>query len=480
MRARLLFPVALALAACAGEDLGPESEDIEAPDDEGKADAATELSVRAGGTTLTVARALVWRDNNWVLRGKTSRNLEDVRGFVFDDIYGQPEQKSPRVYEMSWGVGEARTLVDGVNLFTTLSFVHSASRPDSLTARAVVRPRLGATSGSSTLALTAELTPVVEAGHTVYRIKGRSTKAIASLRTTMGEIRATDGKHFEVDLDFDQLMTIASPGGEIAVTATFASGSSTIRAPLGLSVKKLGLTTGDVYELYPVPECTPARESCLRALPDGALGTASCGEAIEVRVCQGTVGTVIDQAAIAAAQTAVEPALTALATDGVGLVGAERAPALAATTREVIAGRLAHESGAWLPSATARATVLNRATGVPIDDAYAFPLSFVDGFEPVPGDVAVTRQIAADAILGYVKAQDYASSALGRSYLELTKVFRAQHVASLKAFREEAEVVTFPNMPGTEFYVGAWIGLHTEVTVDRTTGEPTNVLVEID
>src|SRR5262249_20645460 len=148
-------------------------------------------------TTIAVTRALERRGDQWGLRTKTSRSLLDIRGFIFDDVYGQPAQISPRVFEMSWSVGGARTPVDGGNLFTDLTFVHSSTRPDHLTARVVVRPRLGATKGSSTLALTAELTPVVEAGHTVYRVKGRSTKAIASLRTTAGDSRLVDTTHFE-------------------------------------------------------------------------------------------------------------------------------------------------------------------------------------------------------------------------------------------------------------------------------------------
>lgn len=470
--------------ACATEPEDAGTDEVTVDEEDGKADATSELSVRAGDTTLWVGKLLERRGNAFVLRGKTSRNLEEdgVRGYIFDDIYGDVTIKSARVFEVAFPVSQARIVADGTNLFTGIGFVHSASRPDHLTARITVRPRLGATHGSSTLALTAELTPVVEAGHTVYRVKGRSSKAIAKLATTMGTTRLVDTTHFELDLEFDQLQTIAGTGTELAVTATFTTGTttSTIAAPLSLAIKKLALTTGDVYELYPVPTCTDARKACLLALPDGALGTASCGEAIEVRACARTVGGAIDAAQITAAKALLEPKLNALATDAIGLAGADRAGELAATVRSVIDGRLAHEAGAWLLSATARAKVLATATDVPVDEAYAYPLAFVDGHDPAPGDVAGSRQYAADALLGYLRTTDYEHSELGRSYLELTKVFRAQHVATLKAFREGAERVTFPAMPDIEYYVGDWIGLHTEVTLARSTGEATGVLVELD
>lgn len=201
---------------------------------------------------------------------------------------------------------------------------------------------------------------------------------------------------------------------------------------------------------------------------------------MEVLSCRGIVGRLIDDAQITAAKSATEPELTVLATDGERLVGADHATELAATVRQVISGRLDAEGDAWLMSATAQAKVLTIATDVPLDEAYAFPLSFVAGHEPAPGNVAVTRQVAADAILGYLRTTDYEHSELGQSYLALTKERRAQHVASLGAFRESSEIVTSPSMPNVDYYVGDWVGLHTEVTVNHTTGEVIGVLVELD
>jgi hypothetical protein len=466
-------------SACAADDSDsfPDTDDVEAPDDDaGKADTASELSVRAGDTTLWVTRALEKRGNAWILRGRTSRNLTSGYSFVFDDPFGEWTQKSPRVFEVSSDINSGRTVPDGVNLFSSLSFVHSSTRPDSLTARVVVRPRVSSTSGPSSLALTAELTPVLVAGHTVYRLKGRSTKTIASVAASTGTTSLVDANHFTVDLEFDQLQSLDA----LSVTAQLPAGPATRTATIGMSVKKLGLTTKDVEVAYPVPSCTSSLKSCLAALPDGALDTASCGEAIAVRSCQGQLGVVIDAAALAQAKTASDTALARLATDAVGLVGAARAAELTNAAKNVIAGRLEAEQGVWLLSATARAAVLANAAETPIDDAYAFPLSFVDGLPPAPGDAAQTRQVAADAVLGYLRTTDYEHSEFGRSYLALTKEYRAQHVASLKAFREESELMTFASMPNVEYYVGDWIGVHTEVTVDVTTGEPTGVLVELD
>lgn len=482
MRLTTLFALSLATsAACATDaETDPATDEVEAPDDDGKVDSASELSVRVSDTTLWISRTLERRDDKFVLRGRTSRNLVGGREFIFDDVYGEFFQRSPRVFEVEFDASTGRTVVDGVNLFTNLSFAPSSSRPSAMVARVVVRPRVASSTGPSSLALTAELAPIVVAGHTVYRLKGRSTKAISTLATTLGVAAQVDPNHFTIDLDYDQLNSIATPDGELAITATLPTGPATIRAKVGLVVKKLGLTTKDVSILYPVPSCTAPIKSCLTSLPDGALDLATCGEAIAVRACHGQLGVVVDAPSIAAATAASDAQLATLAADAPGLVGADRAADLGLVVHEVIAGRLAAEQGVWLLSATARAQVLARATGLPLDEAYAYPFSFVDGHEAAPGNVAATRHVAADAVLSYLRTQDYVHSELGRSYFELTQVFRAQHVATLRAFRETSELVTFPSMPGVDYYVGDWIGLHTEVTIARATGEATHVLVEID
>src|SRR5512132_2459998 len=76
-RAVRVFLACLLFAACA-DSVAPELDAVEvSADDGGKADAATELSVRAGDTTLTVSKQLVRRGDTFVLRGRTSRTITD-------------------------------------------------------------------------------------------------------------------------------------------------------------------------------------------------------------------------------------------------------------------------------------------------------------------------------------------------------------------------------------------------------------------
>ena len=107
----------------------------------------------------------------------------------------------------------------------------------------------------------------------------------------------------------------------------------------------------------------------------------------------------------------------------------------------------------------------------------ASALAYVHAQAPAPGDAVATRHVVADALLAYLAEQDYLHSEFGRSYLELVRAFRGQHLASLRAFREHSEPMTDG---GVATYVGDWLGAYTEVAVDSSSGAATRVLVELD
>ena len=461
---RWLLFVAI-LSACTEPEI--ETADVEVPAEDDKADTATELRVRVGDTTLWMDKALARRGDLVVLEGRASRNLVDGRAFIFDDIYGDFAQKSARTFEVTWPVSTARGVVDGVNLFTGLSFAGDRH----VTARVVVRPRLTGAVGASTLSLTSEIVPVIVAGRIVYRVKGRSTVALTAIAASAGTARLVDATHFEIDLGFDDV-TATAP---LVVTA---NGTLTKTASLGLFVRYFGATTGDVETAFPPPSCTSARASCLMALPDGALDLGSCGPALLVQACRGQLGVVIDSADITATLAAVDARLAdpmGFASDATALVGVDRAPTLRSELRGEIAARTNAQLGLWLLSQTAKQTVLGFEPL--IDAAYADPLAYVPAAPPAPGDVAKTRQVVADALLRYLLTTDYENSEFGRSYAELTRVFRAQHVASLRTFRETVMPEVFGGVP---YYIDRWLGTHTEIGVDPATGEVKSVLVELD
>ncbi len=491
---RLVRLFVCVVAACAAE---PEFLDDEIEiDPDGKADAADELKVRTGETSVWMTRELSRRDTPddslFVMRGRASRNITEGMGFVIDDPYGDFAQRGARSFEVTWPVSTARTLVDGVDQFVRLSFPHSSGRPDSLTARAVVRPRFASFTGSGDIYLTAELTPIVVAGEVFYRAKGHGSSQLLALDVSINgkphPVHQTDGTHFEIDLAPDLAFAIAgskAPLADVAIDVELAArpiNNSRVskHARLGLSIKKLALTAGDPYAKFPRPDCPTATKTCLSALPDGALDLASCGEAFVVQSCRSKLGVTIDDVMVtqAIAQGHTVTSSAAFRSDAIGLVGAARVEQLIGGAEQTLDDRVSRTISRWLLTPTARTAVLDGAVDGSITAAYAHPLELVEPVSPVLGDLASIRAAAADALLAELAVFDFVHSEFSRSYEALVTEFRAQHVQSIREFRETN--VLEPYLADRDVMVGQWLGTHVEISVSNTTGAVVNTFIEID
>ena len=471
MRAAL---ACLLIAACAG----PATDDIDVAGDTA-ADAA-DPSVRAGDTTLSVSRDVARRGDTFVLRGKTSRTISAGNAFVNDDPYGAFSQISPRVFEVAWQADEVRSLADGVDQFVALDF---GARH--LAARVVVRPRVGSLTGSSKIYVTAELTPVVVDGLVYYRLAGHTTDANSAVQFRAGDVEERgvvtrlDDKAFVVDLPAQRALELTA-GQDLEVLAFFPTGGVQKHMTLGLTVKKLGMTTGDAYETWPRPSCTAALKTCLGGLAGDGGDTGACGDAVHVLACQGAVGSVIDAAAVQSTLATADARIPTLHDDAVGLVGSARADAWLAGAHDDVAHVLDAARGRWFAKDAARTRVLAALLEAGIDTAYARPLDLVPAAPVVPGDAAAMRQVAADAVLAKIATMDFIDTDFGRTLEGLAHEFRAMHVASIRAFRETIAAEPYPGKPDEDVYVGEWLGTHVEVEVVRATGAVASTLVELD
>jgi hypothetical protein len=289
---RLLLAAIFITSACAADE-SVETDEV-SPDDAGKADGyLTELRVRAGDTTLWADRFLVPRSRDgrdeWVLSARASRTVTDGLSFIFDDVVGEFQVVSTRSYEVAYPAGD-RGLMTGVSHFIRMHLAPSSSRPTTLTARAIYRPRLVSFSGSGAY-LTAELEPVVVGGRVVWRVSGNASSAVASVQASVGEVpaagaRVVDATHFTVDL-LDEEVTALAAGDQLVLDIESASGRWQKRASLAIGIKTLGLTTGDPVDEFPLPVCEDAVRECLASLPESEDDTSPCGEAIEVLACAG-------------------------------------------------------------------------------------------------------------------------------------------------------------------------------------------------
>jgi hypothetical protein len=491
MNLRRVVPwYAIALLGCQGAPVSPLTDEALNLDD--KSDAATELRARVADTTLWLAGTLTCaaRDDGapdvWLLAGRTSRDLVDGYSLPPDHPSGDWRQPTARTFYLSWPVDAAPSLIGGHSQLVGLSFKHSAGRPDALTAQFVVRPRLRNVTGSGG-SLSLDVTPVVVAGRIVHRVRGTTPSRLLGLAARAGTVALTDVKqlddsHFQIDLLPEQVIDLAATGALLRVEVRGTGGTNATEARMALVVSRLGLTTGDAYQVWPAPTCTHAVRDCLTALPAGTLDLASCGEAPQVDACTGQLAANVDCSSLEAAFARASRELddpAGFAGDAAALIGADRKDAFRRAVEQSIRSRLEAMLDRRFASAAARDTALDGEADAVLDAAYARPLDFVAGSHvPEPGSLERARQIAADALLTKLGALDLAVTELGRPLEVLARQYRSRHVASLRYFREQATPTSASD--GTEAFVGNWLDPVVEVTLDPASGRAVDVLFEID
>ena len=475
-----------ALAACAGEPTETADVDGSAGGEDGKADHSSDLYVRVAGTSMwfdwLLDRRQVDDRTEWVLAGRSGRDLDGGNGFVFDDPVGDFRLLGDRSFEVAYPAGD-RGLAIGVQHFVSFDF-HSGT-PEALTARLVWRPRLVGFSGSGAT-LDAASTPVWNGNRFVWRLRGRTWGPVAGVKVQAGGVPLGDvvldgDDHFRVDLDEQELTRLAGSGTRIDFRFTLPAGTYTKSARLELAIVRLGLTSGDAYEVWPPPTCDDAVRACLQDLAAGA-DTEVCGDALEVMTCGLPQQVIFDDVAFAVAMAQVDALLVdaaGFAGDAPALVGADRSAQYSEAVRMTIEYRFEQMFGTAYASAAARDAAVAAVITEVIDLAYARPFELLDGpHAPAPGNLAGTRQVVADYLLARLAAMNLVNTEFGRSYDELTRLFRDRHVDDLRFFREQAVPVDAGN--GIDVYVGNWLDPYVEIRVNRATGVPASLLFEID
>ncbi len=475
----------LLLAACAGDDPG-ETADVDVESDPGKAD-GYELYVRVAGTSLwldsLLDRRVSGERTDWVLSGRTSRNLEGGFGFIFDDPVGEFAQVSARRFEVAYAAPD-RGLGIGGQHFVNLSF--ASGTPESMTARVLVRPRLLGFSGAGAT-IEGDVVPVWDGHRFVWRVHGRTWSAAQRVDVEaggngVGTVTLLDGRDFRVDLDEFELARWAGSDSTLYFHVRTAGGTQTKRARLELTIKKFGFTSGDPYEVWPPFECDPDVRTCLEHLAPGG-DTEICGDAREVMTCGLPAPFVFDDVAFAAAMDRVDALLTdpaGFAGDVDALVGDDRVDQYSEAVRMLIEHQFEVLYGTAFTTAAELDQAVQGVIDVAIDMAYARPFKMLleAPHAPAPGSVAGTRQVVADYLLLRLAEMDLQNTEFGRGYDDLVKMFRARHVADLRALREQ--VTPVDGGGGRDVYVGNWLDPYIEVRVNRSTGVAETLLFEID
>lgn len=283
MKRALSLTALVALVSCGNPDIVTEAPHGEWAED-GSALKGDEVKVAVSGMTvwLRTSATQELRDDRavWIVRGRTSVNLESAFSYVPDDGFGEAKVLSPRTFEValqSVYSGELNTLLSGFPLFVRL--VQPGGK--NATLRFVLEPRFVDITGSAQLWLTAALKPIYvnDAGLT-YRGKLRA----ASLGTVTGakvSTRAGTQDEWNLDFTYDAVVAAASGSGvEVMV------GDQTKHANLKLAVAGLEIDrTEDAYERWPTLTCTAAVQACLNAAGAQAPDYEACGSYRQVDRC---------------------------------------------------------------------------------------------------------------------------------------------------------------------------------------------------
>lgn len=288
MSSRHLFLSAFLLLAC-----GPQEAEVgsgaEPSADDASELSTTELKVATTGITVWV-RPYATKEvrdgrNLFVVRGRTSVNIENALSYVPDDAFGYATVLSARTFEVALDAqSETNSLLSGLPLLVRLDQPGGKNA----TLRFVLAPRFVDATGSSKLWVTTEVKPiyVVEQG-LGYRGKVRAGGAASvQLGSTNAKLsRRGTGDEWNVDFTFEQLRE-AALGAGARFTTTLDGVEYVKTAKLALGVGTLELArTDDAYAYWPQPTCTAAVQACLNAGGATATDYESCGSYRQVSRC---------------------------------------------------------------------------------------------------------------------------------------------------------------------------------------------------
>jgi hypothetical protein len=288
-RSLVASAVAVVLSACGPQtaEVGDTDGDVSA--DESFALSTTELKVATTGITVWLRPYAVKAERDgqtfWVLRGRTSVNLDHAMSFVPDDPFCATTVLSARTFEIAChGASETNSLLSGLPLFVNLV----QPGPKQATLKFVLEPRFVDATGSTRVWLNTELKPIYVSGvGLTYRGKLRATGAVAGVvgGTAAKLTRRGTTNEMNVDVSFEQVAAAAAGSGA-QFTLDLEGVPYTKKAMVAFGVKELDLQrTPDAYETWPSLFCSSAVQACLNAAGGDAYDYEACGSYRQVTRC---------------------------------------------------------------------------------------------------------------------------------------------------------------------------------------------------
>jgi hypothetical protein len=226
-----------------------------------------------------------------ILHATANRYLESVYSFVPDDIFGDTHIISERRLEVVLHEGyELNTVLSGLPLFVAVNTF--TGTPNHYTARIVVAPRFYDFRGSSAIWIDENVNPYYKVNGTdniVYR--GASDALATQLTVTAPDgaptVTRVDADSFNLDWSYTAVHQAIDPHTVPLTFAAALTSGATVQKTTRLvaRVTELALTSGDAYEVWPMPECQPAAYTCYHSQPAGTTDFSACGTYREVASC---------------------------------------------------------------------------------------------------------------------------------------------------------------------------------------------------
>lgn len=308
MQTRRFFP-ALLISTALG--CAPLSDELDGAEDETSNDQAvqgpdtattlaqgneTTLNVVAGNLKLTMQPT--WKpvvrggQAYWRATGSSSKNLDNIFSFVFDDAFGEATLLTKRKFEVliPEGGSEMNTILAGHALYLQINPSIGAT---SYTGRMITGPALTDFDGTTALTIDRLIRPVyVEDGVTNLLYRGTATTktvyddlAITSDADADPVVHRGSPKSFMFDWTFQGVYTAAHDPG---LTFTLSRGqlTRTKEAEIEIGLRSLALTVLDPYDTWGGRTCDPNVLACIQQKPVGTTDFGDCGVYYDVQICK--------------------------------------------------------------------------------------------------------------------------------------------------------------------------------------------------
>lgn len=278
--------LAFACASVVEEDEGEFGPASAESVDDGKADGANELRVRASGMTMWIDKAIDVRDDGGELvatiKGRTSRTITGAFPWVPDDAFGTGRVVGPRSFEIELRGGhEINTIASGMPLLVSLEI--ATGTVAQFDARLQLGASLGAFTGSSAMWIGTNLRPVYlgpELGEGHFRATVSSSQPISVQDAGSPLVSPTGTNQWSVDWRYGDVEEALRTGRK--VTFQNAAGAQK-RASMLLRTRAIGLTSESPESVWPTPTCELATYNCMRETQ--GVDLAACGDYYELQRC---------------------------------------------------------------------------------------------------------------------------------------------------------------------------------------------------